>query len=37
MIPEISNGRGETWLFVYNSKIKDMKLERIIKPKKEKD
>ena len=34
---KINNGRGETWLYVYNNKIKDMKLEKVISPRKEKD
>jgi small-conductance mechanosensitive channel len=31
---KINNGRGETWLFVYNDKIHGMKLEKVITPKK---
>ncbi len=30
---EIKNGRGETWRYVRNDKIKDLKLERVITPK----
>lgn len=33
---KINNSRGETWLYVYNNKIPDMKLEKVISPKKEK-
>lgn len=28
----VMNGRGETWLFVYNHKISSMKLEKVIIP-----
>lgn len=30
---EIKNGRGETWRYVPNDKIKNLKLERVITPK----
>ena len=30
---KINNGRGETWLYVYNDKISGMKLEKVIIPK----
>ena len=34
---KIINGRGETWRYVYNNKIANMKLEKVITPKKEID
>lgn len=34
---KINNGRGETWRYVYNSKIQNMKLEKVVTPKKEND
>ena len=30
---KINNGRGETWRYVYNNKIQNMKLEKVITPK----
>lgn len=32
----IKNGRGETWRYVYNHRIPILKLEKVIRPKKEK-
>lgn len=32
---KINNGRGETWLYIYNNKIQNMKLEKVITPLKE--
>ncbi len=30
---KMDNGRGETWLYLYNSKIQNAKLEKVITPK----
>jgi len=29
----IDNGRGQTWRYVYNDKIKNLKLEKVVEPK----
>ena len=34
---KINNGRGETWRYVYNNKIANMKLEKVVTPKKDED